>query len=231
MFLITLYISAFLLLGSNASPAPQVTTSRTEQPTSTSCAAPITSPTAPYSVLSTRSGSPIHLRSMQARGGNFYLGGSPTTYCPQPPVPNCPSGLATIFSGLGSLVSFNVLRCFPEISNPLQSVPVPSSQLIYVRRDGSLGFTRAHSASYPEGAILGGDLTYSKTEDARFGRLGSRAFDAQGFVACPTKDQGYQVFAANSSATAPGGALASCLGFSALTVDAVDPSRGAWQYI
>jgi hypothetical protein len=108
---------------------------------------------------------------------------------------------------------------------------VPGGQLIYIRTDGSLGFTRAHSASYPEGAIVGGDLTYSKVQGAQFGTLGTRAFGAKGFMACPTGNQGYQVFAAITNATAPQGDLAACLGFDALTIDATDTNRGAWQYI
>ena len=111
----------------------------------------------------------------------------------------------------------------------LQNVLVPGGQLIYVRTDGSLGFTQAHSASYPTGAIIGGDLTYSKTDGAQFGTLGTRAFGATGFVACPIKDQGYQVFAA-INATEADSPLAGCLGFNALTIDETDPSRGAWQY-
>jgi hypothetical protein len=102
---------------------------------------------------------------------------------------------------------------------------------MYVRVDGSLGFTKAHSSLYPAGAIIGGDLTYSKTGGAQFGSLGTRAFGARGFIACPTKDQGYQVFAAIANASYPGGSLATCLGFEALAIDDADTSEGAWEYI
>ena len=108
---------------------------------------------------------------------------------------------------------------------------VPGGQVIYVRTDGSLGYTQAHSASVPEGAIVGGDYTYSKSEGAQFGSLGTSAFGAKGLMACPTQDQGYQVFAATGNATASEGDLAACLGFNALTIDAIDLSRGAWQYV
>lgn len=113
----------------------------------------------------------------------------------------------------------------------MQYVPVPGGQLIYVRKDGSLGFTQAHSAVVPGGAIIGGDLTYSRTEGAQFGYLETRAFGAKGFMACPNTDQDYQVFASIGNATAPEGDLAACLGFSALTTDEIDLNRGAWQYI
>lgn len=168
---------------------------------------------------------------MQARGQNFYLGGSPATYCPQPPVTECPAGLATIFAGLGGLVSFGFFPWSAPNSNLPQNVLVPGGQVIYVRRDGSLGFTQAHSSSYPPGAIVGGHLNYAKTEGAQFGTLGTQAFGAKGFMACPTEVQGYQVFAAIGNATAPGGDLAACFGFDALTVDETDTSRGAWQYV
>lgn len=117
------------------------------------------------------------------------------------------------------------------MSNRPQNARVPGGQAIYVRSDGSFGFTQAHSARYPAGALIGGDLTYSKTDGAQLGSLGTRAFGATGFMACPTEDQGYQVFAAIGNATAPESDLAACLGFDALTVDETDSERGAWQYI
>lgn len=113
----------------------------------------------------------------------------------------------------------------------LQNVQVPGGQQIFVRTDGSLGYTQAHSSSYPPGAILGGELTYSKDEGAAFGYLGTSAFGAKGFMACPTDDQDYQVFASISNATPSKGDLAACLGFSALTSDHTDSSKGAWQYV
>jgi hypothetical protein len=215
----------------SAAPAPQATSTCTEEAAATTSAAPITLPTAPYGVMSIRSGSPVHLLPMQARGQNFYLGGSPATYCPQPPVTECPSGLDTVFAGLGALVGFHYFHGPGQILIIGQDVLVPGGQLIYVRRDGSLGFTQAHSASYPTGAIIGGHLNFVMSEGAQVGTLGTQAFGAKGFMACPTENQGYQVFAAMSNATAPGGDLAACLGFEALTIDEADPTRGAWQYI
>jgi hypothetical protein len=81
------------------------------------------------------------------------------------------------------------------------------------------------------GSIIGGDFNFAMSEGAQFGTLGTQAFGAKGFMACPMENQGYQVFAAMSNATAPGGDLAACLGFEALTIDKADPMRGAWQYI
>ncbi|ERF74759.1 hypothetical protein EPUS_04928 [Endocarpon pusillum Z07020] len=209
-----IFLNSALLLVAFAAAVPTKTTTCTEEPAATTSSAAISSPSIPYSVVSVRSGSPIHLLSMQARNQNFYLGGLPGAYCPQPPLSSCPSGFDTIFAGLGGL-----------------SALVPGGQAIYARSDGSFGFTQAHSARYPAGALIGGYLTYSKTDGAQFGSLGTHAFGATGFMACPTEDQGYQVFAAVGNATAPEGDLAACLGFDALTVDETDLERGAWQYI
>ncbi len=104
MHLSSFLISALSLMCTYAAPAPQASYTEPEEPTTTDSTALITSPTAPYRVISVRSGSPIHLLPMQARGFNFYLGGSPSSYCPQPLVTSCPSGEDTIYSGLGGLV-------------------------------------------------------------------------------------------------------------------------------
>ncbi|KAH1576169.1 hypothetical protein KXX28_006976 [Aspergillus fumigatus] len=43
-----------------------------------------TSNSTKFSVMSARSGSPIHLLPMNAAHGNFWLGESPSTFCPEP---------------------------------------------------------------------------------------------------------------------------------------------------
>jgi hypothetical protein len=107
-FSITLIFALSLVV--SAAPAPQATSTCTKEAAASASAALITRPTAPYDVMSIRSASPVHLLPMQARGQNFYLGGSPATYCPQPPVTECPSGLDTVFAGLGALVGFRHLH-------------------------------------------------------------------------------------------------------------------------
>jgi hypothetical protein len=53
-----------------------------------------------FSVMSTRSASPVHLLPLTARGGKFYLGGGPpTTYCPEQVGDACPSGNSTVLAG------------------------------------------------------------------------------------------------------------------------------------
>ncbi len=100
-----IFLNFALLLVAFATASPQETITCTEELTATTSSAAIRSPSSPYSVVSALSESPIHLLPMQARKQNFYLGGLPGAYCPQPPVSSCPSGVATIFVGLGALVS------------------------------------------------------------------------------------------------------------------------------
>ena len=77
---------------------------------SSTTAAALHSPTAPYTVISARSGSPIHLQPLNAAGQSFYLGGSAATYCPLTNQTQCPPGKATAFLGLGALVCFQALK-------------------------------------------------------------------------------------------------------------------------
>ena len=55
-----------------------------------------------YGVISSRSGSPIHLLSMTASGLGFYLGGNTSTYCPTSVVQDCPPGTQTILAPGGA---------------------------------------------------------------------------------------------------------------------------------
>ncbi|KAF2994288.1 hypothetical protein E8E13_003450 [Curvularia kusanoi] len=177
------------------------------------CAAPAPSSTptpAPgssyFGVISSRSASPIHLLPLQARGGKFYLGGKPSSYCPSNlPAGACPAGTETVLAGGDKTLSLGVV--------------VPGGQQIFVAPDGTLGYTQPHSVSMPAGAIVD---QFSKTAPGANG-LGTLSFET-GFVACPTTDNGYQVFGQTEGFKA----AADCLGFSALTSAADGP--GAWEY-
>lgn len=65
-----------------------------------------TSNSTKFSVMSARSGSPIHLLPMNAAHGNFWLGESPSTFCPEPveKVSGCPPGTTTRFASANALV-------------------------------------------------------------------------------------------------------------------------------
>ncbi|KAF1835054.1 hypothetical protein BDW02DRAFT_588480 [Decorospora gaudefroyi] len=166
-------------------------------------------PTGYFEVISSRSASPIHLLSLQARGGKFYLGGGgPSSYCPTSIDPSaCPAGNTTVLAGGDGALSLGVV--------------VPGGQQVYVAPDGSLSYTTAHSASKPEGAIVDG---FSRTAPSDGNAFGNLNFE-DGFVACDAGEgQGWQVYGQVEGAATDD----DCLGFSALTV-AVDDA-GAWQY-
>ena len=152
-----------------------------------------------FGVISSRSASPIHLLSLTARGGKFYLGGGPpSSYCPAETIgaENCPAGNTTVLVGGTKTLSLGVV--------------VPGGQQVYVAPDGSLSYTGAHSAYIPAGSIIDGFSKEAPTGGAQFGYLSFTG----GFVACSAgADAGYQVFGQTANATLG----ADCLGFSALT--------------
>ena len=158
-----------------------------------------TPPTGPsyFGVISARSASPIHLQSLTARGGKFYLGGpGPSSYCPVEQVGSaCPPGNTTVLAGGDKTLSLGVI--------------VPGGQQVYVAPDGSLSYTGAHSGFIPTGSVVDGFSREQPTAGQQFGYLN---FDT-GFVACPAGEgQGYQVFGQVDGATfGP-----ACLGFNAL---------------
>lgn len=74
-----------------------------------------------FTVRALRSASPIHYMRMQARRGGFWLGGQPSTYCPQQVGDACPEeNNFTAIAGLRSLV-----RCIP----PFALIPAIFQQL------------------------------------------------------------------------------------------------------
>jgi len=191
-----------------------VTASTKTQSTTTS-AAPTTTPTVPYTVLAIHSGNvQIHLHPVNAAGQAFFLGGETASYCPLSNQTQCPPGDVTAFLGLGAM-----------------DTEVPGGQLVYLGVDGHLGFTQAHSASYPPGAALS-PLIYAKSKGATSGTLGTNTtlFGVTGFMACPTNSTAgpYQVFASTLGAIVPNGNISSCVGFDAYTSDY--SGIAAWEY-
>jgi len=171
-----------------------------------SSAAPAASSVAPapvdngyFGVISARSGSPIHLQTLNARSGKFYLGGpGPTTYCPAESIgaSNCPPGNTTVLTGGDNTLGLGVV--------------VPGGQQVFVAAVGALGYTQAHSAAIPTGATQTGFSREAPSGGNTFGYL---HFDT-GFVACPAGEgQGYQVFGQVADAKFGD----ECLGFNALT--------------
>ena len=100
---------------------------------------------------------------------------------------------------------------------------VPGGQLVYVETNGALGFTQAHSAFIPPGAVIS---SFTVTPGASFGTLGFSGLGANGFLACPSANGSapYQILA-----NVAGGNFVNCLGFDALTTSFAG-GFGAWQY-
>lgn len=73
----------------------------------------------PFQVSAFQPRSEIHFSPMNARGQRFYLGGQPGSYCPfapnTPRADGCPSGEATAFRDIGSLVSPSTIGNFSTI--------------------------------------------------------------------------------------------------------------------
>jgi hypothetical protein len=73
------------------------------------------------------------------------------------------------------------------------SVVVPGGQQVYVQTDGQVGYTIAHSASIPQGALTS-PFEYTPPKDGE--ALGSLTFNEKSFSACPAGDEGvYQIYA------------------------------------
>src|SRR5262245_55632057 len=64
-----------------------------------------------YTIMSTRSASPIHFATLQANGGKFYLGGTPSGYCPPEVGDVCKDypGNTTVLAGGEGTLSLGVI--------------------------------------------------------------------------------------------------------------------------
>ncbi|PMD65733.1 uncharacterized protein K444DRAFT_659880 [Hyaloscypha bicolor E] len=163
---------------------------------------------------------------INAAGQAFWVGGSPSTYCPSIVGANCPDATAQtiIIAGFSAL-----------------DVEVPGGQQIYVNVNGALGFTQAHSAVVPTGAYIGGffNLTYMSDCSTPRTVINWKSPDgsSEGILACPTKPSGpnvtvsYQLYAKT-----PAFNLTNCDG--GVPVDGLTATYlsspapyGAWQYV
>lgn len=226
------------------------TTVTPSAPTSTSSSTAAPSQTnLPFTFIAAHSTSPIHLRTVDAKGEKFYIGnGGPATYCPVPPLTQseCPPGNVTaiiVSGGTASMVrsppsarlrsTHTTIRApFPchrtcSLTFPSKSDEVPGGQMVYVAPDGSLSYTVAHSASIPPGsATTTFTHTPSNPSTGQLGTFGFTGLGATGFVACPLAGgSAYQVFADVS-----GKDWSQCIGFDALTSDYTAAPVAAWEY-
>ncbi|KAL3421652.1 IgE-binding protein [Phlyctema vagabunda] len=84
-------------------------------------------------------GSHLDNQIVNAAGQSFFVGGSPSTYCPTVVEPNCPNVTGTVLAGMGAMW-----------------VEVPGGQQTYVTPEGKYSFTQAHSSYIPIGSYIGG---------------------------------------------------------------------------
>ena len=102
---------------------------------------------------------------------------------------------------------------------PSQDVLVPGGQVSYIETDGAFGFSQAHSAVIPAGALIG----FAGFEHGYFVYAA-----APNWLACPspTVSGVYQVFASLPGVTYN----ATCVGLNIVTEDVASGVFGAWQY-
>ncbi|KAE8350532.1 hypothetical protein BDV28DRAFT_36939 [Aspergillus coremiiformis] len=199
-FAISSLIAAVVALPSVPAPAPKVRNN----------------PNA-FTVVASRSASPIHFLSLNAARSHFYLGGKASSYCPEnvQRLGACPAGKETALIG-----------------DTYLAVAVPGGQSIYVDPKGALAFTVPHSSFTPPDSSTEG-FAYKASKNGGLGRWSLK----QGLMACPTTNATavpgnprWQVFAALKNATVPTGNVQDCLGFSAVTASR-NGSAAAYEYL
>lgn len=178
----------------------------------------------PFSLIAARSGSPIHLSSINANGESFWIGKNTASYCPSAQVPDCPAGIYTeLLAGDGGASMYT---------------EVPGGQTVYVLPTGALAFTLAHAGgqvSTNNGTATG--FTLTPGADGALGAFGFGGLGSTGFLACPAKNATappWQVFAdveGIRDSSVPGGNVSACLGFDALGAPADAGVLAAWEYV
>ena len=108
MLLILLVVGVLAAVGAQAAPKVQNSSSceNSSIATTTLFTAPAAVPTATYNIFGYRQGNEVVHQYWNAVRQRFFLGGTPSTYCPEAvqSESGCPSGDVTAFSGLISLV-------------------------------------------------------------------------------------------------------------------------------
>ena len=151
------------------------------------------------------------------------IGKETASYCPTEQVMNCPAGNETLFAAS------------KETKTLSMAVEVPGGQALYVEpQTGAIGYTQAHSASEPEGAIHNAFVYTAPKDGEAFGYLDfKRDGKSRGFLACATSgdaEEGPWKIYANLARVAFD--EDACLGFTALAVTGPKKGKafGAWQY-
>ncbi|CAI0655409.1 unnamed protein product [Colletotrichum noveboracense] len=167
----------------------------------------------------------IHGKPINASGRRFIIGlDVPMTYCPDVvPRDSCPPGNITTVSGL--LTGMEVM--------------VPGGQDIYVDPEGFVGFTQAHSASWPANSTLmdGFYRTTAKSSSPCEAEPPTDLLDfcdpknaaSEGVYACPYPDiAGTWVLVAGSARSRA--RRGDCERLEGLELHKSEIELGAWQY-
>ncbi|KAF2724331.1 hypothetical protein K431DRAFT_291832 [Polychaeton citri CBS 116435] len=170
-----------------------------------------------FSLLAARSASPIHFQPIAATGQHFYIGKKSTAYCPdsvrkQGGCPNKKGAeIHAAFAGGDGYLSLAVV--------------VPGGQQVYIDpATGLLGFTQAHSASMPTGAITDGWNLQENVISGNSGILNNK----HNLLACPCAAEGdgvYKIYASIDGVKFSD----DCLGFNGIAAN--QTKAGAWQYV
>lgn len=183
----------------------------------------------PFTLIAGRSGSPIHLSSINANGESFWIGKNTTTYCPSEEVKDCPPGLYTeLLAGDGGASMYT---------------EVPGGQTVYVLPTGALTFTLAHAEGQPfenNGTTTG--FAFTPGSDNALGVFSFTGLNSTGFLACPATSGAapWQVFAAITgikNSDVPGGNVSACLEFVAFGASGAELGTAntggpaAWEYV
>ncbi|KAM0798329.1 hypothetical protein BDR22DRAFT_823431 [Usnea florida] len=185
----------------------------------------------PFTLIAGRSGSPIHLSSINANGESFWIGKNTTTYCPSEEVKDCPPGLYT-----------ELLAAHLTNNSNHQYAEVPGGQTVYVLPTGALTFTLAHAEGQPfenNGTTTG--FSFTPGSDNALGVFSFTGLNSTGFLACPAENgtAPWQVFAAIAgiqNSDVPGGNVSACLEFVAFGASGAELGTAntggpaAWQY-
>lgn len=151
---------------------------------------------------------------IQASSGSFWIGKNATTSCPSSVNPNCPAGNTTSFTSSGN----GLLHLNTE---------VPGGQQVYIRPDGLLTYTQAHTASTPSGSTFSGFEISSTNQLAKFYNFWLCSEDAT--------DKAYRIwlqYRSDKGAITQNGKTGSnaCTQVNLLANDVKKEGPAAWQY-